>query len=319
MRPARSVIPLLLAGLVLVFAFTAVYVAAFHAPHPRGVDVGVVGGPAQTARLQGALDAGAPGAFDVERFDTRASAQAALLDTGVSAVLLPGAGSDRILVAGALGMAPAETAVGALRRVAVAAHARTGVEDLRPLPAADRRGLSPLFTVVGTLIPSLVFGVLLAVLGRALPARARWTAVFAFAIGAGLLAALNVGVIVGALEHHFLALAAVTGLLALAVGAAAYGLARLGGPPGIATAVLVLLLVGLSSSGGAVTHDFEPGFYGAVSQWLPPGAALTAVRNVAYFDSAAITEPLLVLGAWATAGLTLGALADIPTMKGRQQ
>jgi hypothetical protein len=51
-------------------------------------------------------------------------------------------------------------------------------------------------------------------------------------------------------------------------------------------------------------------FYGAVSQLLPPGAALTAVRNVHYVDWAATLTPLLVLGAWAAGGLVLGLLGE---------
>ena len=116
-----------------------------------------------------------------------------------------------------------------------------------------------------------------------------------YAIGAGLVVAFNVDVLVGALTGHFLAIAAVTALLAFAVAAAAHGLGHLAGPAGIVAAILLVLLLGISSAGGAVTYQFEPGFYGAVSQLLPPGAALTAMRNVQYFDSAATLLPLLVL------------------------
>jgi hypothetical protein len=59
-----------------------------------------------------------------------------------------------------------------------------------------------------------------------------------------------------------------------------------------------------------VTYELEPGFFSAVSQLLPPGAALTAVRNVEYFDWAATTIPLLVLAAWSAVGLLLGLLGD---------
>jgi hypothetical protein len=279
---------LTLAGLVLVFAFTALYVEAFHEPKPRGVDVAVVG-PAP------GLD---PHSFDVHRYASEAQARAALLDTDVRGVFA----GDRVLVASASGAVPAETvaAAGGPRRV----------EDLRPLPPSDRRGLSPLFAVLGTLIPSLVFGVLLSVFGRRLPARVRWPAVIVFAAVAGLVTAFDVDVLVGALNGHFLGIALVTALLALAVSAAAHGLGHLAGPPGIVTAVLLLLLVGVSSAGGAVTYQFEPGFYGAVSQLLPPGAALTAVRNVQYFDGAATLWPLLTLGAWAVGGVAVGLLGE---------
>ena len=164
--------------------------------------------------------------------------------------------------------------------------------------------------MLGTLIPSLVFGVLLSVFGRGLSARVRWTAVVAFAAVAGLITAFDVDVLVGALTGHFVGIAVVAGLLALAVSGAAHGLGHLGGPPGIVTAILLLLLLGLSSAGGAVTHQFEPGFFAAVSQLLPPGAALTAVRNVQYFDWASTLVPLLTLGAWAAGGIAVGLLGE---------
>ena len=61
-----------------------------------------------------------------------------------------------------------------------------------------------------------------------------------------------------------------SGLLALAVSAAAHGLGHLGGPAGIVVAIVMLLLLGVSAAGGAVTYEFEPGFYGAVSSSCHP-------------------------------------------------
>jgi hypothetical protein len=298
----KAVARIVAGGLALLFAFTAIYVAAFHSPRPKGFDVGVVGAPAAAAQLQTGLDRGDRGAFDVRGYDTEREARTALSDTDVHAVVA----GDRILVAEALGPAPTDAATRALE----AAVPGATVQDLRPLPPEDSRGLSSLFVVVGTVIPSLVFGALLSVFGRALPARLRWAAVVAYAAGAGLVVAFNVDVLVGALEGHFVALGAVSALLALAIAAAAHGLGHLAGPAGIVAAILMLLLLGISSAGGAVTYQFEPGFFGAVSQLLPPGAALTATRNVEYFDSAATLVPVLVLVAWAAAGLLLGLLGE---------
>jgi hypothetical protein len=302
-RRTQAVTGLVLGGTALLFAFSALYVAAFHAPRPRGFDVGVVGTPAQAAQTQGALDARARGAFDVHRYADEPAARDALLDTDVHGVLVPGA---EVLAAGAFGTAPTEAVTAALQDAGGVAT----VHDLRPLPAGDRRGLASLFTVIGTLLPSIVFGVLLSVFGRALPARVRWTAIVAYSVLAGVVVAFNDDVLVGALEGHFVGLAVVVGLFALAVSSAAHGLGHLGGAAGVVAVALLLMLLGLSSSGGAVTYEFEPGFYGAVSQLLPPGAALTAVRNVQYFDWSATAAPLLVLGAWATGGLVLGLLGE---------
>src|SRR5689334_4445852 len=220
-RARLTVARIVLGGLLMVFSFTALYVAAFHAPRAKGYDIGMVGSPAQAARLQSALDDASPNAFDVRRYDTEPRARAALLETDVHGVLVPGARADRILVANALGATPTQALTGAFTGVAAAAGKPVRVEDLRPLPSGDRRGLSSLFTVIGTLIPSLVFGALLSVLGRALPARLRWSAVAAFALLAGLIAAFNVEVLIGAFDSDFAGIAVVAGLLALAVSAAA--------------------------------------------------------------------------------------------------
>jgi hypothetical protein len=304
----RAVARIVIGGLVLLFAFTALYVAAFHAPRASGYDVGVVGTPGQAARVQATLDRAGRGDFDVRRYASESQARAALLHTTIHGAIVTGPSRDRILVARALGESQTETVTGALR---AAASLPAAVEDLRPLPSGDRRGLSSLFTVLGTLIPSLVFGVLLSVFGRALPGRTRWCAVVAYALLAGVVAAFNVDTLVGALRSHFVGIAVVTGLLALAVSAAAHGLGHLGGQRGIVAAILMLMLLGVSSAGGAVGYQFEPGFYRAISQLLPPGAALTAVRNVEYFDWAATLGPLVVLGAWAAGGLAVGLLGEL--------
>jgi hypothetical protein len=297
-------------GLAMLFASTALLVAAYHAPRAKGLDVAVVGSPAQAALVQTRLDAASRGAFDVRPYATAEAARAALLATRVHGVLTVDPTGVHAVVAGASGAAPTELVVTAARGLAGAGQAPLRVEDAAPLPAADRRGLSSLFTMIGTLIPSLVFGALLSVVGGALPARIRWAALLLYAGLAGLVVAFTVDVVVGALNGHMAGIAMVTGLLALAVAAAAHGLGHLRGPAGIALAVVAMVPLGLSSSGGALTYPLEPGFYGAISQLLPPGAALTAVRNVAYFDWAATRAPLLVLAAWAAGGFVLGLLGE---------
>jgi hypothetical protein len=63
-----------------------------------------------------------------------------------------------------------------------------------------------------------------------------------------------------------------------------------------------------------------------ITQWyadfgkaLPPGSALPAVRNVTYFSSNDIIDPLLILSAWALAGVIALVLAAFlhPPMPGK--
>jgi uncharacterized phage infection (PIP) family protein YhgE len=151
---------------------------------------------------------------------------------------------------------------------------------------------------------------LLARLGARLPARIRWPLLLLFAICAGLVVAVSVDTVVGAIKGHFWGVAGVAGLLALAGAALVHGLGRLAGLAGAAAGMLLVVLLGQSSSGGAVTFELEPGFYGAVSQLLPNGAALSAMRNTVYFHGAHTPVPLLVLGLWAAVGLALGLVGE---------
>jgi hypothetical protein len=296
-----------LVALSLVLGFTALFVSAYHAPSPHHLRLGVVADAATAARIQAGLDRRGRGAFDVRRYPSEAAAREALLHTTVQGVLVAGPGVERALVAGAFGAAPTAAVAGALHGLAAATGARVQVRDVKPLPAHDARGLSSLFSVLGTLLPSLAFGAVLALLGRGLSARARTAAIVAFGALAGVVVAFGVDTLLGALTGRFWAVAAVAGLLALAVAAATHGLGRLAGPPGVLVAVLVLLPLGLSSSGGAATPELLPGFYHALSGLLPAGAAVTGLRNAVYFDWAATLGPLAALATWALAGLGLGA------------
>jgi hypothetical protein len=291
-------------GLGLMLAFTAVYTAAFHEPRPHGMPVGVVGDPPHPALL--ALTAAG---FDVHSYGTETAARRALLDADVHGVLVRGAPADRVLVTGAYGKAPTQVITAALEGVARRDGRPVTVRDLRPLPRHDALGLAAFFTVFGTALPSLLFGALLAIFHRSQPGRVRRTILASYALLGGIVVALSVEDLVGALSGDFWAVAGVAALLALAVASLSFGLERLLGPPGVAAAAIVVMLLGQSSTGGAVGHSLQPGFYGAISQLLPNGAALTAMRNVVYFGGAHIVAPLLVLVAWAVAGLGVEVVA----------
>jgi hypothetical protein len=312
--PTRTIRPALLphvaAALVVLFAMTSMYVAAFHAPHPREVPIAVVAAPANASRIQLALDRAAPGAFDVRRLASDAQARHAVAHAEVGAALIPGAHSDRAYVARAFGVSETLVATSALQSLAAHARVPLSVTDVVPLPSHDRFGLSSLFTVVGTLVPSLVFGLGLAFVAARQPWMRRWSAILLYGVFAGLVIALSVDVVVGALTASFAGLALVGCLLALAVASFAHGTLRLAGPAGILIALALMMILGLPASGGAVTHELQPGFFDAVSQWLPPGAALTAIRNVQYFHWAGTLQPLLTLAGWALVGLALGVVGD---------
>ena len=67
-------------------------------------------------------------------------------------------------------------------------------------------------------------------------------------------------------------------------------------------------MIGNPGSGNASAPELLPGFWRVAGQLLPPGAGGQALRTAAYFDGHALTQPLLVLAAWA-AGAALAVRA----------
>jgi hypothetical protein len=278
-----------LAGVVLLFAFTAIFVRAFSDPVPHQVRVGVVG-PLRPARA--ALD---PREFVALPYPTEASARHALLTDQIRGALV----GSHVEIASAYGFVPAQMTLQALT---AAAGRPVTVTDVRPLPTADARGLASFFTVMGTTIASLVFALLLTFVGGRHPFRTRALTCALVAVLGGLAVALSVDTVVGALAGAFWGVAGIAALLIAAIVLATHGFARLLGPVGAGVAAITMVLFGISSSGGGVSPQLEPGFYDAISQFLPSGSALTAVRNEVYFAGAHTLWAVAVLVAWSLLG-----------------
>ena len=277
------------------FAFTAVFVTAFHDPQPHRLQVAIVGAPPALGDARSVLD---PQQFSAVPYASAASARRALTHDRISGALI----GPHVLIASASGFVAAQMTTRALQGVAARAGEHATVSDLRPLPRHDSRGLSPFLTVTSTTMASIVFAMLLTVAART---HALWVRVASCALVAalgGVIVALSVDIVVGALTDNFWGLAGVVSLLIGAVVLSVHGLGRLLGPAGAGAIALTLVLVGLTSSGAGVGHQLEPGFYRDVSQLLPNGAAVTAVRNEVYFAGAHTLGAIAVLCAWAAAG-----------------
>jgi hypothetical protein len=297
-------------GLVLLFGFSAVYVAAFAEPAPHGLRVAVVGGTTALERTRATLD---PQQFDAIGYGSEEAAIDALRDGSVRGALTLAPGGTTIAIASAYGMPITLAVRGALGAVAKRSGAPVRVMDVRPLPRHDSRGLSAFFTILAAGIASLLFAVVLTLHAPRLALRERLGACVAVAVAGGIIVAFAVEVVVGALDGSFLAVAGILALFVGAVVVCVHGLGRVAGPPGLALGGAIFLLVGTSSTGGGLTYQLQPAFYHAVSQLLPNGAAVTAVRNEVYFGGGHIAGALAVLGAWTTAGLVL--LLVLPKVK----
>jgi hypothetical protein len=291
--PAAIVLIAVVAQAVLVLAF----VVPGHDPQPHDVPVAAVG-TEQASIIQGRADAAVPGGFEITAVPDSAAAEQAILDRDVYGAVI--ADEQRLLVASAASFPVAQMLEEAFAEVA------PEVRDVRPLDPDDPRGTTLNLIGIPLIVVCLPVGLLLA----RLPLGESVAASIAFAVLAGLAVMAMVNGWVGALPGDYLALAGVTALIVGAVVIPAAAFVRLLGPPGLLPVAVVVFFIGNPANGAASAPELLPGFWRAVGPFLPPGAGVTSLRNVAYFDGAAIGGALLVLAVWAAGGLALMLIAS---------
>jgi hypothetical protein len=323
-RERRKITASALIGALGVTLVSAVFIVSFigglHTPGPRSVPVGLVGSPAQAARLNAALRHQAPGAFTISSYPSEAAARKAIGRRSLDAALLSGPASQRLVVAEAVSAAETNDIIKAFDAEAASAHLALTVQDIRPLHSGDPQGLAQQFFVVALLAPSLVFGTMLITrIGTRLNEfrHLAMIAVYAVVVAAVALAIADAGI--GALTGAPWGIFGIGVLLAFA--AAVMGAATTRWAGSIAYVVLLLLFVpvGISSSGTTLGPRMIAQWYADLGKALPPGSAQPAVRNITYFSSNDIIDPLLILSAWALAGVIALVLAAFlhPPMPGK--
>ena len=161
--------------------------------------------------------------------------------------------------------------------------------------------------MTGWIVGGYLVAALLGVSAGARPATTRRAifrvgALVPYAILSGLGGALIVDQVLGALTGHFAALAGLGALLVFAAGAVTMAFQVMFGVLGIGLTVLVFVVLGNPSAGGAYQAQLLPGFWQFLGVVLPNGAGTDTIRRIVYFDGAGIGGNLAVIAAWAVVG-----------------
>ena len=285
----------------LALALVGSNVAANHAPKPHQLPLGLIGTPAVVGAEAASLEHLAPGAYQVHAYTSLAAAKTGILDRDVYGALRP-APTPLLLVASAASPAVATLLQGSFTAAARAEGKSLVVRDLVPLPSSDARGATTFSMLISLLVIGIIGSAAIFLLGRHRSPPVRLAIMVALAVGAGLVATLATNVLVGAFHGHFLAVWGVATLFVLAIGLPIAGFLVLFGVSGIGIGALMFLVIGNPASGGGSAPALLPGFWRVLSQFLPPGAAITAMRGVVYFHGHGMTHALLVLGIYAILG-----------------
>lgn len=320
--PRRELLPgvtrraaVLVVGVLLVqLGFVLSYVGAFHAPVPREVPVAVVapaGAPAGTAdslveRLDG-LD-GRP--LEATAYDSEDAARQAITDRDVAGAYLPGPGTaDVLLVSSAEGGALSTALEQVLTQVDAAQSRTLTTTDVLPAGDSDARGLSAFYLAVGWVVGGYLVASIIGVSAGSRPltrgrGATRLGALAVYSLVSGLGGALIAGPVLGALGGgHTLALAAFGALLVFGVGAFTMALQVWTGLVGIGLAIVLFVVLGNPSAGGAYPAPLLPPFWAAIGPWLPPGAGTSAVRGIVYFSGAGVAQAYAVMAGYAVLGV----------------
>ncbi len=295
--------------LLLQLGFILSYAGAFHAPTPHRIPLAVVAPAQVSATTVGQLDAIAGSPVQAVAVANRAVAERRLRDGDTAAVFVvdPTGTTDTLLTAGAAG-ASLQTAVTAvLTGVDTAQHRTVTARDVVPLQAGDGRGLTGFYLVIGWIVGGYLVASLLGVATGARPATLRRAsfrlgAVVPYAVVSGLGGALIVDQWLGALTGHFVALWWLGALLVASAATVTMAFQVLLGTLGIGITVLVFVVLGNPSAGGAYQRELLPPFWRALTDVLPNGAGTDTVRRIVYFGANGVTGHLLVIAAWVVVG-----------------
>ncbi|WP_433396307.1 DUF3533 domain-containing protein [Streptomyces sp. CA-146814] len=309
---------LVIGVLGLQLLFIASYVGALHKPKPTDVAFGVVAPQQMSQQLVTQLDGLPGGPLDPRAVSSEAEARKQIMNREIDGALIvsPQGRTDTLLVASGGGTVLSSALERILTQVEAGQQRTVRTVDVAPASADDFDGLSSFYLVVGWCVGGYLCASILAISAGTKPANRQRalirTAVMAvYAVAGGIGGAVIIGPILGALPGSVWGLAGLGALVVFSVGMTTLALEALTGIVGIGLAVLIIVIAGNPSAGGAFPLPMLPDFWRAIGPALPPGAGTWVARSIAYFRGNAVTGPLLVLSAWAVAGTALTLLLSM--------
>jgi hypothetical protein len=294
--PLERAIVIAVLAIAMGSLFVTAYSLALGDPMPHRIDGALVGDAQVHEGAVGAVERVARGSLVFRRYASLPSALQALDEQDVYVALDLSAERPTLYLASAAGVSVARV----VERIS-AVDPGVRVVDTHPLGAHDPSGIEIFYLMlVATIVGFItVFQVRANAAGLSLR---RWTAfLLALAVTASLVLTLVEGPVLQRLDLPFPESWGILALQLLAVASFASLMLVLIGRWAILPTWLFFVVLGNSSSGGAVAPPLMPPPFAFVSQWLPSGATVTALREAVYFPNYQHAHPIIVLAAWATA------------------
>jgi len=284
---------------VVAAVFAGSYSLAMANPQPHRIPTGVVGSSGHEKLIVGGLEKAVDSQLDLHRYGTRDAAAAAVRQQRVFAVIELRGDSAKLWVASAAGASVARVFEQTGPKVGAAIGVPITVADAMPLQPTDPQGLALFYVALASVIIGFVGAIQLHVHARELKVWERYAATAAYAILSGITIWAVVDAGLGVVDMPFPESPAIIALTMFAAGMVFSVFNVLIGRWAILPTWGLMVILGNTSSGGAVAWPLLPGFLAFLGRWLPPGASVSAQRNAIYFRHDQHAEPLIVLGVWA--------------------
>ncbi|MBT1188929.1 hypothetical protein HET69_34325 [Streptomyces sp. CJ_13] len=272
--------------------FTVNYMSSAHEPVATDMPFGAVGPSPLLAATQRNLS------LKVSQYPDEQAAKDAIDRAEIYGALIPGPSSNTLLVVPTLSdVAPLDLAAN-FEVAAKKLGQPLAVQQYAPHPLAkkDPFGLVPSLMLIPLLVGGYMASTMLRAVTGSATGRRRLTAILGFSVLAGLLVNLVVGLwLRGYPLEKFWIVWPILSLVIAGVAAVAAVLQKLLGAAGTLVTVIVVMLFGNPSSGGANGVPYLPAFWTDIGPFLPPRNAYILLRNTIYFDGHGTTQALVVL------------------------
>ncbi|NTY60421.1 DUF3533 domain-containing protein [Mycolicibacterium sphagni] len=303
-RKAATVIAI---AIVLASSFAAAYTVALGRPSPRNLPVGVVGSTALTAPFVNALHRN-ENEFDVHQYATRDEAVAAINQQRITAAIDATATPPQLLLSSASDPSGA-------RALIQLDQTQPGqfilpIVDLHPLPPSDPAGLATFYLVIAATILGFITMFQLRANVKTLSLRRWLVCLVVLAVVGGAALAVVTGPVLGALSAPFPQLWLLTSVQIAVAALFNSAMLVLIHRWAIIPTWLVFILLGNTSSGGAVSATLLPQPFAFFNHALPSGATVSAIHAATYFPDNQRLLPFVVLGVWLVASLVVLIVAS---------
>ncbi|MEV6728478.1 hypothetical protein [Streptomyces sp. NPDC051364] len=285
--------------------FTSNYISSGHAPVAVGLPFGVTGSSPILTAVEKQFS------LKVTHYPNESAAKEAINQSKLYGALVP-ASNTLIVVPTKSDIAPLDLVTHFQSAAKSLGQPPLKVEQYAPTPLAkkDPFNLVVSLMLVPLLIGGYVSSTMLKTVTGAPTGRWRGLILAGFAIVAGLVISLIVGPwLQGFPTEKFWIVWPILALIIAAVAVTAAVLQKLLGAAGTLVTVILIMLFGNPSSGGANGVPYLPDFWRTIGPYLPPRNAYILLHDTIYFDGHGTTQALLILLAYLVIpGAALGFL-----------